>query len=262
MSIPSKIVNLIREQVASDINLAHDGNRIRIGVPLLYDDGDTCGFYLEETPTGLVLTDLGDVLMRAGYHDADLLSSSYRTRVQRTMEFFGITENEGNMTMAVSNSDVGDSIFTFAQASLELVRIATLPKERKKSQEIRFKDKLSRIILAEIPSSRLVPNWHDEASDPDHVYPVDYLVRADDTRDWYIFAVGTQNKCLRSALSCHHYRGLSRDFSGLAIYRDRSSLPATATKPLEDVADARIDSIGDTGGIRSFIHQSILASPD
>lgn len=254
-----KIINTIRQQVASDIRLsASTDTRIRIGTPFLYDDGDSCGFFLERNESeGWAVTDFGDVLMRAGYADVDLLSEGYKTRLGRTMEFFGITESDGSMILPVVDDRFGDAIFTFAQASLEMVRLAHLPKERKLKEQSKFKRRFTELITKTVPSNNLEHNWHDPSSDPEGLYPVDFRIHSDD-QDWYVFGIGTQNKCLHATISCQRYKILSRPFSGLAIYRDKGRLPENATKPLDAVVEEKFSSIAESDQIEGFIHDRIL----
>jgi len=257
--VSNDIINSIREQVASDIRLVSDGTRIKIGTPLLYDDGDACGFFLDRNSAGdWFLTDLGDVLFRAGYADVDLRSAGHRNRFENTLKFFGVIAADGNMVMPVdSTHKLGDSIFTFAQASLELVKLANLPSEKKRRERTVFRATLSRLITGIVPQERLEHRWHDPQLDPEGYYPVDFRIRSPEM-DWYVFGVGSENKCLRATISCQAYKLHQKRFSSLAIYRDKATLPDRETKPLDEVVSKEFDSIAESDRIATFIQTSIL----
>jgi len=258
--MPSNIINTIREQVASDIRLVSDGDKIKIGTPLLYDDGDACGFFLDRDAAGqMFLTDLGDILFRAGYADVDLRAAGHRSRFERTLEFFGVSTSDGMMVMPITNEGgLADSIFTFAQASIELVKLANLPSEKKRKERSRFRATLSRLITEIVPRDRLEERWHDQQLDPNGYYPVDFRIRSPRT-DWYVFGVGSEN-CLRATISCQAFKLRQQRFSSLAIYRDKTDLPDRETKPLDEVVNQKFDSISESDRIADFIHNNILAA--
>ena len=160
------ILASIRQQVASDIRLSSQGDTVFVGTPLLYDNGDHCGFYLRRNEDNWLLDDMGDILMRGDCADIDLLGKGRRTSFDRVMGFYGLSENHGNIIMETTEDRIGESIFTFAQASLELVGLIHAPAEKKRQERNKFRVKFSKLVHQVVPSRQLETNWHHPELDP------------------------------------------------------------------------------------------------
>lgn len=252
-----EVIDRIRREVSDDIRLKSVDDKLRIGTPLLFDDGDHCTFFLIEEHDTLVLSDLGDVLTRASYEEANLLGRGHRPRFDRLMSFYGMRETEGQITMPLNGKSIGKAIFTFAQGALELVRLAKMPAEKKKRAEKQLKVRLGSVLRSTIAADRLSEEWHDPQLDPHGYYPVDYHVAAQ--TDWYLFAVGTHFRALHATMSCQHYKLGGRKFKSVAIYRDRDSLPKSAVAPLTDVVDVTLDKVASEKALAEFINDRILS---
>lgn len=250
------IIDSIRSQVAADIRLSPTADRLRIGTPLTFDDGDACSFFLIQQGEQLVLSDLGDIFTRADYQETDLRASGHRARFDRLLDFYGMREDSGQLVMAVAPDKMGGAIFSFAQASLELVRLARTPADRKKRAERKFRAKVGKLVRSLIPANKLDENWYDREEDPNKYYPVDYRIHGT-TADWWVFGVGTSTKCLKATVTCQHYRLLKRKFRGVAIYKNEDELPKSATAPLDEIVERKFTRFGDDGAIAAFLENEL-----
>lgn len=249
----ASIIEKIRSQVASGLRLVPMGDEyLRIGTPIIFDDGDRCSLFLSRRDKGWVLTDRGSVASRASYVETNLLSSGYRPRFEKLIEFFGMREEAGEIIMPIVGDDFADAIFTFAQGAVELVRLADTPSETHRKTEKRFHHKLVEIIRAVAPGAAFEENWHDAESDPDRIYPVDCRLKAHDDSWWYLFGISTPAKCLHAAITCMHYRLEQVAFRGLAVYKNRESLAKSATLPLDKVVERTFDA--EEASLRDFVH--------
>jgi hypothetical protein len=257
--VDTHIIEEIRAQVAQDIHLVPTNGHLRIGTPLIFDDGDRCSFFLVKKDSGWALTDLGDILTRAGYVEADLLEPGYRSRFDRLMQFFGMREESGQIVMPIRDDGYADAIFTFTQGALELVKLASTPPERERKSEKPFQDTVSRLVRDLIPVDCVDEKWHDPEHDPEKFYPIDYRVRGKDDVWWYLFGISTIPKCLHAAISCYHYTVKQARFRGLAIYKDKESLGKRTTSPLDEVATTFSVNTQEES-LRSFIQSDVRAA--
>lgn len=252
--IAADIVHIIREQVAGDLAFSEiERDRLAVHTPFMYQDGDHCGFvFARDDSTGdWRITDDGEILMHAEYSGA--MTAGRFDRLKKTAEFYGINEVDGELIMNIGSVDnLGTAFFRFSQACLDLVNVAKLPAERKSITPNKFRTKVADVIYDTVPSDLVTRKWHHPELDPNEVYHVDYRV-AGIKSDLLVFAARNDKSCLRSAVSCLHYRQKSFPFIGIAIYEDESQLDPAWTVPLNEAVDKWFDSIDRVAEIKEYI---------
>ena len=117
----------IHEKIVSKIEVNEDGvNCFKVDIPLSFGDGDQCRFYISKTTDGWLVSDGGSTIMRASFAgDVDVLDEAHIDRFKQIITLYGISESNGELTATapVGNFDLGDVVFGFAQAAIEIVEL-------------------------------------------------------------------------------------------------------------------------------------------
>jgi hypothetical protein len=252
--ISENIVHQVREKVADRLGIdAVAPDRISVATPFMHLDGDHCGFVFVKDQTGnWVITDEGDILTHAGYSGADLLSKGRINRFRKTAEFFGIEEKKGTLSYPVSNEDFGEAFFTFSQACIEISRLVLLKSESQPKKNV-FRLRLANIVDEVAPKLRWDRNWHDERTDPQGIYPVDFR-SGDGKRNLFVFGVANEKDCLRAAVTTYHYKQKKLPFDSIAIVDEAKEVSGTSNILLEESGTIPFSS-GAMDEIQEFIRQ-------
>lgn len=104
-------------------------HRLRLNTPLLYPNGDYVDLYLEETPAGLYLTDLGETLGYLSDHDISLRHSPKR---QKTLDDIllthGVERFKGELRIRLDTTlrDLAWAITRMGQATVQIKQAPAL----------------------------------------------------------------------------------------------------------------------------------------
>jgi len=102
-------------------------HRLRLNTPFLYPNGDYIDFYLEETPAGLYLTDLGETL---GYLSDHGISFRHSPKRQKTLDDIllthGVEQFQGELRLRLDTMprDLAWAITRLGQAAIQLADLA------------------------------------------------------------------------------------------------------------------------------------------
>ena len=96
----------------------------KVDIPLSFGDGDQCRFFISKTTDGWLVSDGGSTIMRASFAgDVDVLDEAHIDRFKQIITFYGISESDGELTALAPDFDLGDVVFGFAQAAIEIVQL-------------------------------------------------------------------------------------------------------------------------------------------
>ena len=101
--------------------------RLRLNTPFLYPNGDYIDLYLEETPAGLYLTDLGETL---GYLSDHGISFRHSPKRQKTLDDILLThgaeqfQGELRIRLDIMPRDLAWAITRLGQAAIQLADLA------------------------------------------------------------------------------------------------------------------------------------------
>jgi hypothetical protein len=154
--------------------------------------------------------------------------------------------------LPVENEVFGEALFLFTQACLDIVQLTKLPPERKERTTIDFKAELRRLIATTIPRGEVEEKWHDERTDLERVYPVDWRIKGK-ARPLYVYEVTSDRHCLTSTVSCLHHKLAKSEFIGVAIFDDEEAIPRIAKIPLVQAVDKHFSSRSQADAIREFL---------
>lgn len=110
----TELIDTIRNQLAAQFYIESEGNLIRIGMPIMYDDGDGATVYLnKDNPSDMFLTDLGE----AGSRDY----SDGKKFAKIAAMYPWLTNTKGELSCKVKDSDIGESAIFLASVMADIV---------------------------------------------------------------------------------------------------------------------------------------------
>lgn len=253
--IATDYANLIRERICSEISISPvNDSRFSVGIPLLYGDGDSCRIFVTAGAGGeYLLRDGGFVLSSSAIDGVDLLARGHVDRFRRISEFYGVKEINGELTMDADSNDLGDAVFVFTQACLELSRLGELPREvsrKAKAFNVRFR----RDVEQSAEVARLERRWHDPSRDKAGVYRVDYRILAEDV-NWLVFGTGTASKVWKAASAVQHYKFKKLAMRTVFAYGESAERNSEAFAMLADNADAKFSMQTERQRFRDFLRR-------
>jgi hypothetical protein len=236
--ISINIADSIREQVANDVAVVQvDDSRYSVSLPLVFDDGDPCGFVLSKGKAGdWVLSDAGDTERRADDIGVNLRSSGYRHRYENIVKFYGLKAENRELKLPVRDNRFSDAIFTFAQVRLEAVNLARSPKERHSPEASVATKIIGKVLSSRFADSNITPDWHHGRFDPSGIYRADYRLRKS-RANWLFFGISGASSSMKATIACFFLKSHNFNFKSVAFFENYGVLRERAKKPLEDIAN-------------------------
>jgi hypothetical protein len=251
--VTADFARLIREHICAEVSISKvASDRFSVGMPLTFGDGDSCRIMVTAEPSGeFLLSDGGFVSASALVDGVDLLSSGHEERFRRVAAFYGVKELSGELRMQANSDDIGDAVFAFTQACLEVAKLSELTREVARKSRA-FTARFRKIVEVALRASPFNRNWHDESRDPRGIYIADYRLPKDDF-DWLIFGAGSPGKCWKSASTVQHYKFTKLKLKTVFAYSASAERNQDAFAVLADNADHRFSMETERGKLRSFL---------
>ncbi|MEX2174408.1 MAG: DUF1828 domain-containing protein [Pirellulaceae bacterium] len=225
--ITANIAGNIRRQIGDRVSIEHrDSNDFVVSTPFMFSDGDHYGFaVIRDVNSGQWrFTDEGEVVSKATYAGVDLLAPGRIERTRQAVEFYGLTERDGELSLAIEDGDFGKAFFQFSQACMDISRMTKLSARRSRTAPRgELHTTFERLLRRALPAVQYKQKWHHEDLDPHRIYAVDFQVSGRKS-PLLIFTPETDVECLHATIACQHYRQKRLDFEGVAITDDSRSL--------------------------------------
>lgn len=238
--IAADVATKIRRQVAEQISIEYlEADRLEVSTPFMFTDGDHYGFaILRDGGTGRWrMSDEGEVVSKARYQGVDLLGKGRIERLRRMVEFYGLQESDGELSLAVEDGDFGRAFYLFSQACLDVSRSAKMKADRSTKaakHEPSPYEELAAIIKRVIPeSAQYEPEWHHPQLDPHRIYAVDFYVKAREV-PILVFIASNDLECLNSTVSCQHYRQNQLPFESVGLADESRGMSGRGIIALRD----------------------------
>lgn len=225
-----------------------------VDVPWSFPDGDQCRVFVSKSQNGKWnVTDGGSSIMRASYaNEVDVLEKGYIERFRQIVSLYGLREDEGELLVDESQ-DVGGAVFTVAQASIDVVHLSRLPKDRSHSPKSRFIEKLSSLIESTVSAEHLKRDWTDTVNDKKQLYPVTYRIDPSRGDPIFLWAVRSPNSCRRAIMSCLFHKLHTGEFLATAVYAKESALPTQDVARLNQQVERSFPSLRDADAIQKYL---------
>jgi hypothetical protein len=243
--IAADVATRIRRQVADQISIEYvESDRLEVSTPFMFSDGDHYGCaVLRNGATGRwKISDEGEVVSKARSQGVDLLGKGRADRLRRTIEFYGLQEHDGELSIEVDDGEFGKAFFLFSQACLDVNRLAKLKADRpartaKQPSERNARNELVSLVERAISCVNYEPEWHHPQLDPHRIYTVDFYIPVMQ-RVVLLFVASDDRECLDSTIACQHYRQNRLPFNSVAISDDSLGIAGRNLITLRDAMDA------------------------
>ncbi|MDR5834988.1 DUF1828 domain-containing protein [Caballeronia sp. LZ034LL] len=233
---------LLCESWCSELDVAQDGEALRLSMPLLEPDGDCVTVWLRQTMGGWRLEDAGATLMRVSY-DSDvsaLMRGPRRVLLDRMLAEHGARlADDGQIVAEADEQLLGVSLLRYGQA---LLRISDLKSWTRTRVASTFFDDL-RLNLTEIVGvDHVIENYHapevPDASD----YPIDFAITGAST-PLFVFGVTGQERARLATIVLQHIEPFIERYDSIVVFQDASAIPSSDLRRLMNAANDMVDSI-------------------
>ncbi|MDR5737356.1 MULTISPECIES: DUF1828 domain-containing protein [unclassified Caballeronia] len=236
------VKRLLCESWCSEINVAPDGDSIRLCMPLMEPDGDYITVWLRQIMGGWRLEDAGTTFMRMSY-DSDataLLRGPRRVLLDQTLAEYGARlADDGQVVADSAEAQLGLSLLRFGQALLRVGDLRSWSKPRVAST---FFDDLERRLGDIVGKANVVPRYIC-AGVPDAAdYPIDFLLKGSQT-PLFVFGVLNSERARVATIVLQHVEQYVERFDSIIVFQDARAIPSIDLRRLMNAANDMVDSI-------------------
>lgn len=185
-------VETLASRICSDLisDVMRDADEQIIATSLTYPNGDHICAYLttiEGTPS---FTDFGETLDRLAA-SRWALTPARQDRLQMTLRAYEALQVENGITVRIDADSPGASLIRFCQVIAAVTGLGHVDTAEKHAEFVSYVD---RILTARLPATaKKIHRWHDPASDPKKLWPVDWRVLHHD-RPRHVFALQSPSR--------------------------------------------------------------------
>ena len=252
----SSIEREFHAKVSAKVRLMAEGvNRFRVITPFLFEDGDHLVIVLKREGNQWVLTDEAHTFMHLSYDldVRDLQRGTRQTIISNALTVVGISEDQGELRLAVRDGRFGDALFSFVQGLLRITDVTYLTRERVRTS---FGDDFRALISTVVPAARRTFDWHDPLHDPEGKYVVDCHVNGL-KRPLFIYALLNDDRTRDATISLHQFEKWQLQFHSLAIFADQESINRKVLSRFSDICEKQFSSLAaNTGRIERYVQEA------
>lgn len=247
----------IRNKVGKGYSLFSRGlNRYNVSTPFTFNDGDNLTIILQKTEKGWHFTDEGHTFMQLTYSldERDIQKGTRQQIINNTLKYYGVTDDEGILTISVPEERFGDALFDFTQALLHISDVTYLSREVIKST---FMEDFRQFITKELPEDRITLAWHDENRDPQGRYMVDCRVNHM-AKPLMVFAIPSDDRASVANITILQFEKWGLDFRSIAIFENQENIQRDVLARLSDVVDKQFATLtGSADRITMYFDQVV-----
>jgi hypothetical protein len=257
--VSENIKNLLCQSWCSGIDVAQDGDTLRLCMPLLEPDGDHVTVWLRQIVGGWRLEDGGTTLMRVSY-DSDatvLVRGPRRVMLDKMLAEFGARlADDGQIIAEADETYLGVSLLRYGQALLRVNDLKSWSKARVTSTFFDdLKLQLVDIVGAENVSSRYLPPEVPDAID----YPVDFFLQGSPT-PLFVFGIANADRARIATIVLQHLDSHIERFDSIIVFQDASAIPSIDLRRLMNAANDMVDSIDAKAALARKIRHRMRAA--
>jgi hypothetical protein len=256
---PDTVKRLLCESWCSELDVAQDGDALRLSMPLLEPDGDFVTVWLKRVLGGWRIEDAGTTLMRVSY-DSDvntLLRGPRRVLLDKMLGEYGARlAEDGQIVTESDEPSLGISLLRFGQAVLRVNDLKSWSKSRVASTF--FADLKANLI--EIVGVQNVVEHYTAPEVPDaQDYPIDFALKGAQT-PLFVFGVASQERARLATIILQYIDQYIGRFDSIVVFQDASAIPSSDIRRLMNAANDMVDSIDAKAALAKKIHHRMRAA--
>jgi len=156
---------------------------------------------------------------------------------------------------AVAEEHIGESVFEFVQALLQVSDLRLLEKEIVRST---FREDLREVIVSHFPAA--IASYFDPGKDPDARYPIDFLLNGN-SRPVAVFGIPSDESALAALVTTKQFREWGRSLRLVAIESDQEALTRRNVAWLSDTFDKQFSTLqGNETAILSYLDDELATA--
>ncbi|CAN7417827.1 DUF1828 domain-containing protein [Paraburkholderia hospita] len=255
---PSTVKRLLCESWCADLDVAEDGDSLRLSMPLLEPDGDYVTVWLRQILGGWRLEDAGTTLMRVSY-DSDvssLLRGARKDMLDRMLAEYGArVDADGQVVAEAPEVDLGPALLRYGQAMLRANEVRQWTRTRVAST---FFDDLRANLVDIVGADRIVENYAvpDVPSADD--YRVDFSITGA-SEPLFVFGVPSKDKARLTTIVLQHLEQHIPRFNSVVVFQNASEIGTADLRRLMNAANDMIDSVDAKDALAKKIRHRIAA---
>ncbi|SAL73685.1 hypothetical protein AWB71_04710 [Caballeronia peredens] len=256
---PDAIKRLLCESWCSELEVAQDGDALRLSMPLLEPDGDYVTVWLRQTMGGWRIEDAGTTLMRASY-DSDasaLLRGPRRVLLDKMLAEYGARlADDGQIVCESDEQLLGVSLLRYGQAMLRVNDLRSWNRTRVAST---FFDDLKLSLTEIVGIDNVIENYRAPEVPDAADYPIDFSIRSART-PLFVFGVTSQERARLATIVLQHIDQYIERFDSIVVFQDAGAIPGSDLRRLMNAANDMIDSIDAKAALAKKIHHRLRAT--
>lgn len=256
---PETVKRLLCESWCSELDVAEDGDSLRLSMPLLEPDGDYTTVWLRQTMGGWRIEDAGTTLMRVSYDSdaAAITRGPRRVLLDKMLAEYGARlDDDGQIVSETEEQHIGMALLRYGQAML---RVNDLKRWNKSRVVSTFFDDL-KLSLTEIVGVERVLENYLAPEVPDAVdYPIDFAITGGSS-PLFVFGVPTRERARLATIVLQHVDQYIGSFDSIVVFQDASQIPSGDLRRLMNAANDMVDSIEAKSALEKKIRHRLRAT--
>lgn len=229
-----------------------------------FPDGDTFPIHLSECGDGdcrLRFSDEGDTFMRISYeHDVDSFFKGTRgVLLEHILSEGGVEWEEGALTVRTSQEGLAEALFRFGQALTRVYDLTLSTCTSRPAAASTFYGNLFDLLCLCAGSENVQRNYSPDVPHAES-YLVDYRVDSLNAEPLFVFGVDNVDKVRLTTVKLAHLRRHKVIFAPLAIFKNRSEIPAEDVSRLVDIGGASMPTVDSDGDVKQMIERLLWST--
>jgi len=256
---PETVKRLLCESWCSELDVADEGDSLRLSMPLLEPDGDHVTVWLRQVMGGWRIEDAGSTLMRFSYDsDSSALTRGPRRVMLDSMlaEYGARLDEDGQIVAETEERDIGGSLLRYGQAMLRVNDLRAWSRPRVAST---FFDDLKMNLVHIVGANRVIENYLHPLVPDAADYPIDFAIDGAPA-PLFVFGVPTKERARLATIVLQHLDQYIDSFDAIVVFQDASQIPSGDLRRLMNAANDMVDSIDARGALEKKIRHRLKSA--